>query len=110
MCAACGQPFYVEIIDEVLAGLTEETALHQGLISEESIEALAADIACAVISPLPDAVALRHSAMVRLGERLRSPLPNDLRRAASAIEAGTAATGNTDAVHESAAPNGGDAQ
>jgi hypothetical protein len=58
----------------------EELAL---LVSEESIEAMADDIACAVVEPRADVVAMRRSAMIRLGERLRAPLSTDLKRIAA---------------------------
>jgi hypothetical protein len=88
--------------------LEAENALLKGLISEESIEAMAQDIACAVMDGGYNVTATRHSAMVRLGKRLREPLPVDLRRTAQAIEARRAETSGSvedeSAVAESDAP------
>src|SRR6185369_11121282 len=59
----------------------------EGLISEESIKAIADDIAGSIVEPRPDVVAIRHSAMVRLGARLRKPLKCDRERALKATGA-----------------------
>lgn len=63
------------------------TATLEQLISEESIARIADDIACAVGDCHEEITKTRHSAMVRLGERLRNPLPIDLERAAKAGDA-----------------------
>jgi hypothetical protein len=112
MFEACNQPLYVQVADEVLSELeTTSSDTLRALVSVESIERLAADIACAIVEPRKDLVALRHNAMVRLGERLRNPYSRDV-AAAQAIEARRAETLQDGSVHESAvgtadAPNPG---
>lgn len=51
------------------------------LISEPSIEAMAEDIAIACVDCRQEIREARHRAMVRLGKRLRDPLPSDIARA-----------------------------
>jgi hypothetical protein len=68
-------------LSERVRVLEADNALLRGLISEPSIEALAEDIAVACVDCLPNNVKLRHSAMVRLGKRLREPMEHDKARA-----------------------------
>ena len=63
-----------------LRDLLEELATARWLISAENIEHLAADIADACVNPMPMTRKARHTAMVRLGQRLRKPLTMDLNR------------------------------
>jgi hypothetical protein len=62
----------------VLATHLEEVVRLRALISEESIERLATDIAIACVDCRQEIREARHRAMVRLGERLRNPLSRDL--------------------------------
>jgi hypothetical protein len=66
--------------DATITRLTAERDALRGLISEQSIERLAEDIAIACVDCRQEIKEVRHRAMVRLGERLRNPLPSDLGR------------------------------
>jgi hypothetical protein len=68
---------------EAISSLLKRVGELEGLISAESIERLAEDIAIACVDCLPPIREARHRAMVRLGERLRTPLPNDLKHLAA---------------------------
>jgi hypothetical protein len=87
---------------DALEKLEAENTLLKALISPESIERFATDIACAIIEPRQDLVALRHGAMVRLGERLRNPYSRDI-AAAQAIEAQRAETAQQGSVEDESA-------
>lgn len=50
------------------------------LTSEENIDHLAGDIAEACVNCHPEIRETRHAAMIRLGKRLRDPLPLDMER------------------------------
>jgi hypothetical protein len=70
--------FYGELRD-ALASLQDRVDRLEGLISEASIERLAEDIAIACVDCRQEIREARHRAMVRLGDRLRNPMPDDTR-------------------------------
>jgi hypothetical protein len=71
----------IQAQDATITRLTAERDALRGLISEQNIERLAEDIAIACVDCRQEIREARHRAMVRLGERLRNPLPSDIVRA-----------------------------
>lgn len=77
----CNAAVYMQEAADRIEALEREVETLRGLISEKSIEAIAEDIAIACVDCRQEIRDARNRAMLRLGERLRKPLPIDLKRA-----------------------------